>query len=59
MITHDIDTGDTRTVRAMPRRLLYAVRKEMEEELNWLLDIGCTELICFSLPEEEWVCHSV
>ena len=44
LVTHDIDTGDARPVRAMPQRLPYAVRKEPEEELKQLLDIGCTEL---------------
>jgi len=29
LVTHDIDTGDARPVRAMPRRLPYAVRKEL------------------------------
>ena len=43
LVTHDIDTGDARPVRAMPRRLPYAVRKELEDELKQLLDIGCIE----------------
>ena len=43
LVTHDIDTGDARLVRAMPWRLSYAVRKELEDELKQLLDIGCIE----------------
>jgi len=41
LVTHDINTGSARLVRAMPRRLPYAVRKELEVELKQLLDIGC------------------
>ena len=43
LVTHDTDAGDARPVRAMPLRLLYAVRKELEDELKQLLDIGCIE----------------
>ena len=43
LVTHDINTGSARPVRAMLRRLPYAVRKELEVELKQLLDIGCIE----------------
>ena len=43
LVTHEIDTGNARPVRAMSRRLPYAVKKELEEELKRLLDIGCIE----------------
>ena len=43
LVTHHIDTGDAKPVKALPRRLLYAVRKELEEELSKLMQVGCVE----------------
>ena len=43
LVEHDIDTGNAKPVRTFPRRLPYALRKELEEELDKLLAIGCIE----------------
>ena len=43
LVTHHIDTGDAKPVRTLPRRLPYAVRRELEEELDKLMQIGCVE----------------
>ena len=42
-MTHHIDTGDAKPLRTLPRRLPYAVRRELEEELDKLMQIGCVE----------------
>ena len=42
-VTHSIDTGNAKPVQTLPRRLPYALRKELELELSTLLDIGCIE----------------
>ena len=41
LVTHSIDTGNAKSVQTLPRRLLYALRKELESELSTLLDTGC------------------
>ena len=43
LVTHSIDTGNARSVQTLPRRLPYALRKELESELSTLLDTGCIE----------------
>ena len=43
MVTHSIDTGSAKPVQTLPRRLPYALRKELELELSTLLDTGCIE----------------
>ena len=43
LVTHTIDTGNARPVQTSPRRLLYALRKELEEEMANLLATGCIE----------------
>ena len=43
LVEHYIDTGNAKPVRTFPRRLPYALRKELEEELDKLLAIGCIE----------------
>ena len=43
LITHNIDTGRARPVQTAPRRLPYALRKELEEEMTSLLATGCIE----------------
>ena len=43
LVTHSIDTGNAKPVQTLPRRLPYALRKELELELSTLLDAGCIE----------------
>ena len=43
LITHNIDTGRARPVQTAPRRLPYALHKELEEEMTSLLATGCIE----------------
>ena len=43
LVTQHVDTGDARPVKTLPRWLPYVVRKELEEELNKLMQIGCVE----------------
>ena len=43
LVTHTIDTGNARPVQTSPRRLPYALRKELEEEMANLLATGCIE----------------
>ena len=43
LVTHSIDTGNAKPVQTLPRRLPYALRKELELELSTLLDTGCIE----------------
>ena len=43
LVSHSIDTGDSKPVKAFPHRLPYALRAELEEEINKLMDIGCIE----------------
>ena len=43
LVTHNIDTGDAKPVQTSPRRLPYALRKELEEEMANLLATGCIE----------------
>ena len=43
IVTHSIDTGMSPPVKSTPRRLPYALRKELEEELETLLRTGCVE----------------
>ena len=43
IVEHTIDTGNAKAVKTFPRRLPYALRKELEEELKKLLAIGCIE----------------
>ena len=43
LIEHSITMKDPTPVRTTPRRLPYALRSELESELQKLLDIGCIE----------------
>ena len=43
LITHSIDTGDVKPVKTVPRRLPYALRQELEEEMKKLTELGCIE----------------
>ena len=43
LVSHSIDTGDTKPVKTFPRRLPYALRAELEEEISKLMNIGCIE----------------
>lgn len=43
IVEHSIDTGDARPSKTFPRRLPYALRKELEEELEKLTAAGCIE----------------
>ena len=43
IVTHSIDTGTSPPVKSTPRRLPYALRKELEEEIETLLQTGCVE----------------
>ena len=41
MVEHTIDTAGAKPVRTCPRRLPYALRTELEEELIRLENSGC------------------
>ena len=41
LVSHSTDTGDTKSVKTFPRRLPYALRAELEEEMSKLMNIGC------------------
>ena len=41
VVEHTIDTSAARPVKEPPRRLPYALRKQLEEELDELLKINC------------------
>ena len=43
VIEHSIDTASANPVRKAPRRLPHALRKQLEEELDKLLQINCLE----------------
>ena len=43
LVTHSIETGNAKPVQTLPRRLPYALCKELELELSTLLDTGCIE----------------
>ena len=43
LVTHSIETGNAKPVQILPRRLPYALHKELELELSTLLDTGCIE----------------
>ena len=43
VVEHCIDTAGANPVREAPRRLPYALRKQLEEELDKLLRINCIE----------------
>ena len=43
LVSHSIDTGDATPVKTLPCRLPYTLRKELEEEMQKLMDIGCIE----------------
>ena len=43
LIEHSIDTGDAKPVKTFPQRLPYALREELEGELNKLMATGCIE----------------
>ena len=43
MAEHSIDTSTAKPVKEPPRRLPYALRKQLEEELDKLLEINCIE----------------
>lgn len=43
IVNHGIDTGSSPPVQSTPRRLPYALRKELEQEMDTLLRTGCIE----------------
>ena len=43
VVEHSIDTSTAKPVKEPPRRLPYALRKQLEEELDKLLEINCIE----------------
>ena len=43
MVEHSIDTNGARPTKTFARRLPYALRKELEEELTKLRTAGCIE----------------
>ena len=43
VVEHSIDTASANPVRKAPRRLPHALRKQLEEELDKLLQINCVE----------------
>ena len=43
LVSHSIDTGNTKPVKAFPRRRPHALRAELEEEMTKLMDMGCIE----------------
>ena len=43
LVSHSIDTGDAKPVKTLPHRLPYALRKELEVEMQKLMDIRCIE----------------
>ena len=43
LVEHAIDTGEAKPAKIPPRRLPYALRKELEEELIKLESTGCIE----------------
>ena len=43
VVEHSIDTSMAKPVKEPPRRLPYALRKQLEEELDKLLKINCVE----------------
>ena len=43
LVEHEIKLTDNTTIMALPRWLLYALRTELEEELEYLLNTGCIE----------------
>ena len=44
LVTHHINMGDAKPVKALLQRLPYAVLKELEKELSKLIQIRCVEL---------------
>ena len=43
LVEHEIKLTDNTTIMTLPRRLPYALRTELEEELEGLLNTGCIE----------------
>ena len=43
LVEHVIDTGQAKPTQTIPRRLLYSLRAELEEELRKLLQTKCIE----------------
>ena len=43
LVLHSVDTGDSKPVKTLPCRLPCALRKELEVEMQKLMDIGCIE----------------
>ena len=43
LVEHIIDTGEAKPAKIPPRRLPYALRKELEQELSKLESTGCIE----------------
>ena len=43
LLTHSIDTGDSAPVNALPHRLPYVLQRELEAEMQKLMDLGCIE----------------
>lgn len=44
VVTHSIDTGSAPPVKSTPRRLAYSLHKELEKEMDNLLQTCCIEL---------------
>ena len=43
LVSHSIDTGNAMPVKTLPCRLPYTSRKELEEEMQKLMDNGCID----------------
>ena len=43
LVTHSVDTGNSPPVKALPHRLPYVLRQDLETEMQKLMDIGCIE----------------
>ena len=43
LVEHSIDTGNAKPVKTFPRRLPYALREELDGELNKLMATGCID----------------
>jgi len=42
LVTHSIDTGNTKPIKTLPQRLPYALHQELEE-MKKLTELGCIE----------------
>jgi len=50
LVTNSIDTGNSPPVKALPRRLPYVLRQDLETEMQKLMDIGCIEPSSSRMP---------